>query len=75
LLALVRQARDGDEELAGRLSAFLEHLAAQEDAPPEIQALGRVLLRLLAGEASPGLSVLPAELAGAVRRAFDLPEP
>ncbi len=75
MLALVRQARDGDPELDGQLSPFLEQLATQEDAPPEYQALARVLLRLLAGETSPDLSGLPPELAGAVRRAFDLPAP
>jgi hypothetical protein len=70
---MVKQARDGDLELHEQLSPFLEQLANQEDAPPEYQSLGRVLLRLLAGETSPDLSGLPPELGGAVRRVFDLP--
>jgi hypothetical protein len=73
LFALVRQARDGDPKLHRQLSPFLEQLATEQDAPPEYQALARVLLRLLAGETSPDVSGLPPELAGAVRRVFDLP--
>ena len=57
--AQVRQARDGDQELAEHLSPLLEQLAKQEDAPPEIQNLAHVLLQLLAGQTSLDLSGLP----------------
>jgi hypothetical protein len=75
LAPLVRQACEGDQELATQLAPALEGLAGQEDAPPELRILGRVLLQLLAGETSPDLSGLPPELARAVGAAFDLAEP
>jgi tetratricopeptide (TPR) repeat protein len=75
LLPRVREARDGNQELATQLAPLLEGLADQEDVPPELRILGRVLLQLLAGETSPDLSGLPPELAGAAGAAFDLTEP
>ena len=74
-VALVRQARNGDQELAEQLSPILEQLASNADAPPEIQALAHVLLQLLAGETSPDLSGLPPELVEAVREALDPVKP
>jgi len=72
---MARQARDGNQEVATWLRPLLQGLASQENAPPEVQALARALLQLLAGETGPDLSGLPDELAGAVRAAFDLPQP
>ena len=74
LLARVRQARAGDRVLAEALAPSLQELTANPDVPAAGQALAAVLLQLLAGASAPDLNGLPAELAAAIRRVFELPE-
>jgi len=49
----------------------MQQLAHHPTAPPEEQALGEVLSRVLMGDRSPDLSHLPLEMAGEVQQMLD----
>jgi hypothetical protein len=55
-------------QLGEQLYGLTQQLARDPRLPAEIQALGRVLNRILCGEREPDLSALPPELAQAVER-------
>ena len=67
LLDLVERAARGNRELGGQLFEAMRGLANDPAAPPEMRALGRVLVSILVGEREPSLDALPPELASAVR--------
>jgi len=46
-------------------------LAGDSNAPPEYQALGKVLQKIMLGDKAPDLSGLPEELAEALRKALE----
>ncbi len=68
-LKLVAQAcqPNAPAGLAEQLLGATHGMAMQDNLPPELRELGRVLNEILSGERSPDLSTLPEELAGAVR--------
>ena len=68
LLALVARAAAGDHDLGAQLFPLAQQMARDPSLPPELRALGGVLVRLLAGERDADLSALPPELAETVRR-------
>jgi len=74
-LALVGQAAREGGDLARQLWQITDAMATDPRLPPEVRALGRVLLRILAGERHPDLSALPPELAEAVRELVEGREP
>ncbi len=53
--------------MGAQLFEAMRGMAGDPDAPPEMRALGDVLLRILIGERNPNLDGLPPELASAVR--------
>ena len=67
LLDLVERAARGDRELGGQLFEAMRRLAGDPGQPPEMRALGKVLVSILVGERDPSLDALPPELASAVR--------
>ena len=68
LLALVARAAGRGRDLGAQLFPLAQQMARDPSLPPELRALGGVLVRLLAGERDPDLSALPPELAAAVRQ-------
>jgi tetratricopeptide (TPR) repeat protein len=67
LLELVERAAGGDHELGGKLFPMLQQMARDAKAPKEVQILGDVLVRVMAGVRDPDLTGLPDELASAIR--------
>ena len=67
LLDLVERAARGDRELGGQLFEAMRRLAGDPGQPPQMRALGKVLVSILVGERDPNLDGLPPELASAVR--------
>jgi tetratricopeptide (TPR) repeat protein len=70
LFDMVAQAcrPDAPPQLGEQLYALTQQLARDPRLPAEIQALGRILNRILCGEREPDLSALPPELAQAVEQ-------
>ncbi len=73
LFDLVAQAcrPDAPPGLGEQLHAITHKIARDPDAPAELQALCRVLNRVLSGERDPDLSDLPPRLAQGARRMLD----
>ena len=67
LLELVERAARGDKQLGEQLFPAMQEMATNADAPPEVRALGKVLVSILAGSRQPNLDELPGEVASAVR--------
>ncbi|MBE0680594.1 MAG: tetratricopeptide repeat protein [Anaerolineales bacterium] len=67
LLEMVERAAGGDKELGAQLFPAMQKMASDSSAPPEIQAIGKVLAIVLAGDRNPSLNGLPDELASAIR--------
>jgi hypothetical protein len=59
---------EGPPQLGVQIHAVTRALATDANAGPELQALGRVLNKILAGDRDPDLSDLPPGLAGAVQQ-------
>jgi hypothetical protein len=55
------------DTLRADVETFTRKLAEDEEAPPDLQALGRVLHEILAGEREPDMSGLPPELTAVVQ--------
>jgi hypothetical protein len=74
LFNMVAQAchPDAPPGLAEQLHALTRQMSGDPNAPAEIQALGRVLNRVLSGDRDPDLSALPPELAEAVRKLLEV---
>ncbi|MCB9155429.1 MAG: hypothetical protein H6649_15400 [Caldilineae bacterium] len=67
LLDLVERAARGDRELGGQLFEALRGMASDPGQPPEVRALGKVLVSILVGDRDPNLDALPPQMASAVR--------
>ena len=67
LLDLVERAARGDRELGGQLFDAMRGMANDPGQPPEVRALGKVLVNILVGDRDPNLDALPPELASPVR--------
>ncbi len=69
LLDLVARAcrPDAPAGMAEQLHALTRAISADANMPDEFRALGRALNAVLAGERTPDLAALPAELAERVR--------
>ncbi|MCZ7672245.1 MAG: hypothetical protein M5U34_36540 [Chloroflexi bacterium] len=59
---------EGPPELGVQIHAVTRGLAADTNAGPELQALGRALNAILSGDREPDLNDLPPPLAQAVRQ-------
>lgn len=71
LLRNAAQACRGDTELGEQLWKLTQEMANDASLPAEVRTLGRVLTLILAGERSPDLAGLSAEVAGAVREMLE----
>lgn len=71
LLVYVEQAVQSDRRLLVQLFREMQQLAHHPSAPPEEQAVGEVLSRVLMGDRSPDLSHLPPDMAGEVQQMLD----
>jgi hypothetical protein len=67
LLEQVERVLRGDRELGQKLFSFTQKMAVSSDNPPEIQAFGRALTNILAGNRNPNLNELTEEFALAIR--------
>ncbi len=73
LFHMVSQAcrPDAPPGLGEQLYALTHRFSRDPNAPPDVQALGRALNRILSGDRDPDLSALPPELVQAVRRLLE----
>lgn len=71
LLVYVERAVQQDRRLLVQLFRELQQLAHHPSVPPEEQAVGEVLSRVLMGDRSPDLSHLPPDMAGEVQQMLD----
>jgi hypothetical protein len=71
LLGLVEHSVRGDRRLLVQLFRTLQQLARLPSAPPDEQALGEVLSRVLMGDRQPDLTSLPPDVAEEVQAMLD----
>jgi hypothetical protein len=71
LLVYVERAVQSDRRLLVQLIREMQQLAHHPTAPPEEQAVGEVLSRVLMGDRNPDLSHLPPDIADEVQQMLD----